>query len=78
MPGPSTVWIYQVDSREIHYLQFVLEPYDGVATLTTLKARTARIQVSAAPGAQAVAQSLMAALGGERGLVRPRREEDRW
>ncbi len=78
MPGPSTIWIYPVVPRELHYLQFVLEAYEGVVTLTTLEARTGRLQVPVPPGAQAAAQSLMAALGGERGPVRLGREEDRW
>ncbi|MBW2722708.1 MAG: DUF4911 domain-containing protein, partial [Deltaproteobacteria bacterium] len=32
----STLWIYQVDPHEIHYLKFILEAYEGLTTLTTL------------------------------------------
>jgi hypothetical protein len=51
VPGPSTIWIYRVGPRATHYLQFVLETYDGGATPTTLEARTGLIQLSAPPGA---------------------------
>jgi hypothetical protein len=78
VPEPSTIWIYRVDPGEIHYLQFVLEAYDGVATLTTLDARTGLIQVSVPPGGRSVARMLMAALGREVGLIRLKRGEDRW
>jgi hypothetical protein len=78
VPGPSTIWIYRVDPREIHYLKFVLEAYDGMATLTTLDARTGLIQVSVPPGAQPAARTLMEVLGWELGLTRLRMEEDRW
>jgi hypothetical protein len=77
VPGLSTIWIYRVDPREIHYLKFVLEAYDGMATLTTLDARTGLIQVSVPPGAQAGARILMEALGWELGLIQLRMEEDR-
>jgi hypothetical protein len=78
VPGLSTIWIYRLDPREIHYLKFVLEAYDGMATLTTLDARTGLIQVAVPPGAQTAARTLMEALGWELGLIRLKREEDRW
>jgi Domain of unknown function (DUF4911) len=74
--GPSRVWIYRVDPRQIHYLQFILEAYDGVATLTTVDAREGRVQVAVPPGGEANARSLMEALECELGRGRLKREED--
>ena len=76
VPGPACVWIYRVDPRHIHYLQFILEAYDGLATLTTVHKREGRIQLAVPPGGEADARSLMEALEGELGRGRLKREED--
>jgi len=76
VPGPPRVWIYRVDPRQIHYLQFILEAYDGVATLTTIDAQEGRVQLTVPPGGEADARSLMEALEGELGRGRLKREED--
>lgn len=76
MPGPSRVWIYRIDPRQIHYLQFILEAYEGVATLTTLDAREGRVQLAVPPGGEADARRVMEALEGELGRERLKREED--
>ena len=76
MPGPSRVWIYRIDPRQIHYLQFILEAYEGVATLTTLDAREGRVQLTVPPGGEADARSVMEALEGELGRERLKREEE--
>ena len=73
---PSHVWIYRVDPCEIHYLQFILEAYDGVATLTTVDARAGLVQLAVPPGGEAAARSLMAAFEQELGRGRLRREKD--
>ena len=41
---------YRVDRREIGYLRFIMEAYDGVATLSTLDAGAGTIRVHIAPG----------------------------
>ena len=76
VPGPSRVWVYRVEPRQIHYLQFILEAYDGVATLTTVDAREGRVQLAVPPGGEADARSLMEALERELGRGRLKREED--
>ena len=76
VPGPSRVWIYRVDRRQIHYVQFILEAYDGVATLTTVDAREGRVQLAVPPGGEVNARSLMEALERELGRGRLKREED--
>jgi hypothetical protein len=74
--GRSRVWIYRVDPSQIHYLQFILEAYGGVATLTTVDAREGRIQLNVPPGGEGGARSLMKALECELGRGRLKREED--
>jgi hypothetical protein len=76
MPGPSRVWFYRVDPQQIHYLQFILEAYDGVAMLTTVDAREGRVQLAVPRGGEADARSLMEALEVELGRGRLTREED--
>ncbi len=77
VPGRSRVWIYRVDPRQIHYLQFIVKTYDGVAMLTTVDAREGRVQLAVPPGGEADARGLKEALQRELGRGRLKREEDR-
>ncbi len=43
---------YRVDSREISFLRFILEGYDGLAVLTTLDARSGKVVLTVAPGCE--------------------------
>ncbi len=38
--------------REIHYLRFTLEAYEGLATLTTLQPKLGLVQLNIAPGCE--------------------------
>jgi hypothetical protein len=38
--------------REIHYLRFTLEAYEGLATLTTLEPQLGLVQLNVAPGCE--------------------------
>ena len=64
-PERSRLVIYQVEPHEIHYLKFVLEAYEGLATLTTLDPKVGLIQLAVPPGRQDQLQALMQALGQE-------------
>ena len=44
--------VFHVDRKEISYLRFTLESYDGMAIVTTLDPYTALIEVSIAPGCE--------------------------
>lgn len=46
----STQKYYRVDRREIGYLRFILEAYDGVALLTTIDPRAGIVILCIAPG----------------------------
>jgi hypothetical protein len=66
----STLWIYQVDPYEIHYLKFVLEAYEGLATLTTLDSSSGLVQLAVPIDNQRPLEALMEALGQELTLKR--------
>jgi hypothetical protein len=62
--------MYRVDRYEIHYLKFILEAYEGLATLTTLNSEKGIIQLAVPPGRKDSLESLLAALGHELRLER--------
>ena len=66
----SALLFYRVDPYEIHYLKFILEAYEGLATLTTLNSKTGLIQLAVPPERQGSLESLLEALGRELGLER--------
>jgi hypothetical protein len=41
---------YRIDPRQIGFLRFLLEGYDGMASLTTLDPQTGQIVLQIAPG----------------------------
>jgi len=69
-PKRSSLWVYQVDPYEIHYLKFILEAYDGLATLTTLDSQEGLVQLAVPPGSNRSLEILMEALGQELKLER--------
>ena len=64
----STKMIFQVDRREIHYLRFTLESYDGMAVVSTIDPHLALIEVSIAPGCEKLISELMDALIKDEGM----------
>ena len=66
----SDLLFYRIYPYEIHYLKFILEAYEGLATLTTLNSRTGLIQLAVPPGRRDSVESLLEALGPELGLER--------
>jgi hypothetical protein len=69
-PQRSCLWVYRVDPYEIHYLKFILEAYDGLATLTTLDSQEGLVQLAVPPGCSRSLENLMEALGQELKLER--------
>ncbi|MGD8294018.1 MAG: DUF4911 domain-containing protein [Desulfobacterales bacterium] len=49
-PGKSLKRYYRVDRREISYLRFIFEAYDGMATIETLNPESGLIVIYIAPG----------------------------
>ena len=53
---------YRIDRREICFLKFILEGYEGLALLTTCNPGEGIVVLKIAPGCEAEASSLMQAL----------------
>lgn len=64
----STKQIFKVDRREIHFLRFTLESYDGMALVSTIDPYLALIEVSMAPGCEKLVNELMDSLRRDEGL----------
>ncbi len=60
---------YRLPPREIGYLRFVLEAYDGLAFARTLDARAGLVEIAWPPSRSADAEALLAALRLEIDLV---------
>ena len=69
-PQRASLWIYRVDPYEIHYLKFILEAYEGLATLTTLDPQEGLVQLAVPSGCSKNLESLIKALGQELKLER--------
>ncbi len=41
---------YRIDRREISFLRFILEAYDGIAVVTTIDAASGIVAIRVAPG----------------------------
>ncbi|PLX71780.1 MAG: DUF4911 domain-containing protein [Desulfuromonas sp.] len=60
---------FQVARREIAYLRFILESYDGLAFMRTIDRQVGLIEISAPAQRQQQAWALVAALSEETGLT---------
>ncbi len=58
----TTQHLYRVDRRDISFLRFILEAYDGMAVVTTRDAAMGIVSVTVAPGCQTVVASVLDAL----------------
>lgn len=52
MQASSIERYYRMDRREIHFLRFVLEGYDGVAVLRTLDPKDGSVMLHIGPGCE--------------------------
>ncbi len=60
----ETSWqYYRVDRRQISFIKFIFEAYEGLAIVTTIDAATGMIVLRVAPGCEATADGVMADLG---------------
>ena len=55
--------IIRVDRREIGFLKFILEAYDGIATMTTIDARQGIVLLRIAPGCEKAVEAVLRELG---------------
>ena len=50
---------YRVDRREIHFLKFILEGYDGVAVVRTIDPPKGLVALHIGPGCQGVVDTVI-------------------
>jgi hypothetical protein len=65
--------VFQVDRRDICYLRYTLESYDGMAVVRTIDPHAALIEVSIAPGCGSIVDQLFEDLRKREGLRLERR-----
>jgi hypothetical protein len=64
MPGVKTKkQYYRVDRRQISFIKFIFEAYEGVAVMTTIDAGQGRIVLSVSPQCEQLSRRIMADLG---------------
>ncbi|MDJ0989491.1 MAG: DUF4911 domain-containing protein [Desulfobacterales bacterium] len=61
----TTQHLYRVDRRDISFLRFILEAYDGIAVVTTRDAVLGIVSVTVAPGCEALVAEVIASLAAE-------------
>ncbi|OEU46321.1 MAG: hypothetical protein BA872_02670 [Desulfobacterales bacterium C00003060] len=50
---------YRVDRREIHFLKFILEGYDGVAVVRTIDPQEGLVVLHIGPGCEGIADMII-------------------
>lgn len=50
---------FRIDRKEICFLKFILEAYDGIATLTTIDARQGIVLLRIAPGCEDEVETIL-------------------
>jgi len=53
------IWRLRVNRRDIAFLKFILEGYDGLAQLTTVNAAKGQVAVMVAPGCEKTVRALL-------------------
>jgi hypothetical protein len=51
--------VFQVNRHDICYLRYTIESYDGMAVVRTIDPHTAKIEVTVAPGCDALVDQLI-------------------
>jgi hypothetical protein len=55
----TTKKYYRIDRREIAFLKFILEAYDGLAVLTTIDSEKGIVVINIAPGCEADVEMIL-------------------
>ena len=62
LPENTVTRLYRIDRRQIHFLKFVLEGYDGVAVLRTIDPKEGLVVLHVGPGSQGIVDMIIADL----------------
>jgi hypothetical protein len=57
--GQTSKYRFSINREEICYLQWVIEAYDGMASMRTINPKTGQIEISIAPGCRQEILSLI-------------------
>jgi uncharacterized protein DUF4911 len=55
----TTKKYYRIDRREISFLKFILEAYDGLAVLTTVDSEKGIVVINIAPGCEGEVEMIL-------------------
>ncbi len=64
-PFASCRRYFRLDRRDLAYLTFIMEAYEGLATVTTLEPKETLVSITTLPSRSAELDGLIAALQGE-------------
>ena len=59
LPENTVARHYRIDRRQIHFLKFVLEGYDGVAVLRTIDPKQGLVVLHVGPGSQGIVDMII-------------------
>lgn len=60
---------FRVERKEINYLRYTIESYDGMAVVRTIDPQQACIEIQIAPGCEALISKLLDSLRKKEGLT---------
>ena len=69
--GQTSKCLFSINREEICYLQWIIEAYDGMASMRTVNPKTGEIEISIAPGCREEILSLINHLK-EEGIIHVR------
>jgi hypothetical protein len=58
-PRYCITWNLIVRPREIHFLRFIMEAYEGITTVTTLQPQLGLVRLSIAPGCEEEVEKIL-------------------
>jgi hypothetical protein len=61
--------VLKVDRKDLSYLRWTVESYDGMALVSTLDPALAHVEIRIAPGCESMVTELLSHLAREEGVV---------
>jgi len=61
----TTRMVLKVDRKDVSYLRWTIESYDGMALVSTLDPARSYVEVRIAPGCESMVRDLLSHLAGE-------------